>query len=257
MKTLKTKKLDNSFVKSENPLVRFKIIFDKKGAVSYPLYIAADHSSILRMIKSCKEAIKQDSNYSQLVYNETIYKLNSGSGASELLESIVKYICCYYPLEKIVTENLQDYVHISAHIHEENEESDIELVTSFKPPFLNKTFKKVGNSEFFMTLESSLIFLSDEQYFLLYLITRAIDGTGECPIDYNFEGFAFHLMTETLLKPETITIDNSLDYLESQGYLKIKRNVLYDDDVRVDFQITPCHQKNLVKCYQSIGMIEK
>jgi len=256
MDTLTTRKLDISQIKKENLFVRFRISFDKNGCKSYPLYIAAENDLILKMIDSCKEALKKDSNYTHQVYNETINMLNRRRFvANELIESLVKYICCYYPLEKIVSQNLEDYVHISAHIHEYNEESDIELVTAFKPPYLKNTFKQVRNSEFFMTLETSLLFLSDEPYFLLYLITSAIYGTEENPIDFNYEGFVYHLMTETLLKSETFTIDNSLDYLESQGYIKIKRDVVYDDDVKVDFQITPCDQKNLVKCYQSIGMI--
>jgi hypothetical protein len=257
MNTMKTKKLDNPQIDKENTLVRFRIIFDKRGDVSYPLYIAAHPALILKMIKSCKESLKENSNYTHQLYNETIYKLNSGSEASELFESIIKYICCYYPLEKAVSKNLAGYVYISAQIHEDKEESEIGLVNAFKPPYLNKTFKQVRNSGFFMTLESSLVFLTDEQYFLLYLITSAIDSTSECPIDYNYEGFVLHLISETLLKPESFTIDNSLDHLVSQGYIKIKRDVLIDedDDERVDFQITPCDQKNLVKCYQSIGMI--
>ena len=257
MKTEKIKKLNTPQIERANKLVYFYIHFISKDIEKRMLHMISDPDYVLKMIESCKESLKQHSNYTRKVYDETRNILLQPSvNVHELCVSVFKYICCSPQLDERLYKNPNGNLFVYSEIKIDYE--DIKITTNEDGVVIKYpgNYTPVKKSELSIPLITRLMYLNNEESSIL--ICTAVFMMEE---KVSIKKYTYTQLMSYLTKQENNEIDITrikriLDNLVFYEFITLPPMVSNNDnnyDEEGDIIISLIDFKNWNRCFRIGG----
>jgi len=201
------------------------VVFEDDYKKYREFFMVVHPDVLLKVINDCNEIHKQEDDYVNRIYNETINLVfRPRIPLNDICQSIISYLCCTPCYQEYIMKSPEGGYKIIIIINVVDDEwSDIRILSDdcFKNHVIEDDFKIVGKGQLSMTLPSKLTFLREDERFFFFSLIPLVKGTKShsCLLTYSQLWKLFLIQGD---KDEKYGVERILDSLSFYDLIKVE-----------------------------------